>query len=874
MKAWVRRQWRLLGGMFRDPAGSVRQEMEHHLAMDVERNIASGMTPEEARRRAMADSGGMEAAMDAYRDAGRYVWLDGMARDVRYALRALRHAPSFTVLMVVCLALGIGVNTSIFSLLNYLFFRPMPVSEPQKLTVIGRGETSLFSYPDYQDLAARSRTMAGIAASNATESSLDFDGLSHGAGAEAVSANYSQVLGVGTAIGRWFGADEDGIVISYRVWERYFRKDPAVLGKRVRSESQWYSVVGVAPREFAGTYLPIKIDVWVSARVWARQHNAGRFVTDRTRAQYFLFGRLRGGVSTGQAAAELRGIFDALDREYPAGRRAWTRSPAATVDVVRGVPRMAVHQQAKPVAAMLSLVALLILLIACTNAGNLLLARCAARGREISMRLALGAGRGRILRQMLTESLLLGLGGGTLGLVFALWSNEALTRVFPDSPFDAVRVDLNLDPRVIAFAAVISLLTVMVAGVAPAWRASRCDALAALKGGAGMSAGSRVRRYSLVGQVALSFVLLLTAGLLLRSLQRLEASEPGFATSNRYYLSAYAAPPEFTGESGLRFYGNVVEALRTVPGVKNAAVTNVLPLTPMRMGCVSLPGAAEAVPATSNAIDAGYLETMGIGLPAGATFTAAHRKGAPQVALVNETLAHRLWPEREAIGERLVVGCREKTELTVIGITRDSLFTPMAARAEAHVYRPLTQTYEGGVQTILVELRPGVRNVEETLRKAVLAVNPAVRIYEVKAMEDWVRRSYWQVTTVTRMIAAFAGLALVLAVVGLYGMIAYQVTLLRREIGLRMAVGAEPWRVTWMVVWGALRDASVGIAVGVVAALAVARLMGKLLYGVSAWDPVTYGAVCGLWLVGAAVASYLPGRRAARVDPMAALRSE
>ncbi|MBI4907437.1 MAG: ABC transporter permease [Acidobacteria bacterium] len=874
MRGCLRRLFWRIRGLTRDDGAEARHEMEHHLQEQTEHNQRRGMSPEEARRAALMESGGIEAAVEAYRDASKLVWADGMMRDARYAVRALRHTPGFTVLAVVCLGLGIGVNTSIFSLLNYMFFRPMPVAAPERLTVIGRGNTASFSYPDYRDIAQRSRAFEGIAASNATESSLDFEGMTHAAGAEAVSANYPRVIGVGTALGRWFYEDEDGVVISYHVWEQYFNRDPGVLGKRVRSETRWYTVVGVAPKAFAGTYLPIKIDIWVSAQVWARQHDAGRFLADRGRTQYFLFGRLKEGIAAGQAAAELRGILESLDREYPNARSGAVQSQPATVDVVRGVPRMAIHRQVMPVAGMLSIVALLVLLIACTNVGNLLLARCATREREISMRLALGAGRWRILRQLLTEALLLAAAGGVAGLLFAVWTNRALTAIFPDSPFDAVRIDLELDPYVFAFAGGVSLLTMLVFGLAPSWQASKADVLASLKGTAGINARSRIRRYSLMAQVTFSFVLLLTAGLLLRSLHRLQNTDPGFSVSNRYYASVYATRPEFTRESALRFYTQVTDQLRASPGVKSATVTSVLPLTPMRPGCVALPGQSTTIAATGNAIDPGYLATMGIGLPAGGTFTAAHRPGGPHVALVNESLAHRLWPEREAIGERILVGCREKTELTVIGVTRDSRFRSMGEAAGPHVYRPFAQTYEGGVQTVLVEMQPGVANVEEQLRKRILAVNPAARIYEVKPLPDWVTRSYWQVSTIARMIVAFAVLALVLAMVGLYGILAYQVTLLTPEIGLRMAVGAQPREVTWMVVRGALRDAAIGIGVGVVAALALARLMSRMLYGVSPSDPLTYVAVCLLWLAAAGGASYLPGRRGARVDPMTALRNE
>ena len=389
-------------------------------------------------------------------------------RDVLYSLRQFAKAPGFTLLAVLCLGLGIGVNASIFSVLNSLFLRPMPVLAPDRLVVLSYRGGPLLSYPDFRDFRDRAVTLEGMAASFPTESSLDFDGVAHTAAAEAVSVNYPQVIGVRPFLGRWFQSeDEDACVISYRAWKRFFDLDPNVLGKRVRSETQWYTVVGVAPQAFEGIYLPMSMDLWVPLHHWTDQHPGmkTRF-EDRAQPNVFIFGRLKPGVAVRQAAAEINSIAAQLPRTD-------AQPSPVIVEQVRGIPAANTRRNAAPVAGVLMAVVAVILLIACVNVGNLLLARGAARHREIAVRIALGAGRARLLRQLLTESLLLAVGGGIAGILLGIWTNRLLETLLAAGPYDSVQLDLAADRRVLLFTALLSLATTLSSASPPPGEAAR-----------------------------------------------------------------------------------------------------------------------------------------------------------------------------------------------------------------------------------------------------------------------------------------------------------------------------------------------------------------------------------------------------------------
>jgi predicted permease len=785
-------------------------------------------------------------------------------RDVLYSLRQFAKSPGFAVLAILCLGLGIGVNASIFSVLNSLFLRPLPVLAPNRVVVLSRNHAPLISYPDFRDFRDRAVTLEGMAASFPTESSLDFDGVAHNAAAEAVSLNYPQVIGVRPFLGRWFQSeDEDSCVISYRAWQRLFGGDPNVLGKRVRSETQWYTITGVAPKEFEGIYLPMSMDLWVPLHHWTEQHSGmnTRF-EDRAQPTVFIFGRMKPGIAPRQVAAELNSI--ALQIDAPK-----TKPSPIVVEQVQGVPAANTRRNAAPLAGVLMAVVGVILLIACVNVGNLLIARGAARHREISVRVALGASRVRLLRQLLTESLLLAIGGGIAGVVLGIWTNRLLEILLAAGPYDSIQLDLAADKRVLLFTALLSLATTLIFGLAPAWRSSRIDVIAGLKGMVPSQARFGMRRVSLIAQVSLSLVLLLTAGLFIRVLISFHAADPGFAVDHRLYVSTYVSAPEFTPESGHVFYGEVLNHLRALPGVKSAAITNYLPLTPLPQTCAAALG-QDSVASTSSIISRGFLETMRTPLESGRDF----RDVEPQpVAIINEAMAKRLWPNESALGKQVQLGCRNKSMAEVVGVARDLRFVSVGEPAKSHAYLSFARSTDG-YQTVLVETASDPALMAETVRKTIIATNPAARVYTVNTLADWVDRSFWQVRWEVSVLASFATLAMVLAAIGLYGMICYQVTLRRREIGVRMAIGAQPADVFRLILRQGLTATLIGIGIGLVFSAAIARLMAKFLYGVSPTDPVTYAAVALLWLLVASAASYVPARRAAHVDPVSALQVE
>jgi predicted permease len=711
-----------------------------------------------------------------------------------------------------------------------------------------------------------------MAASNPTESSLDFDGETHAAAAEAVSIDYPRVIGVRPFMGRWFEReDEQAAVIGYRTWQRWFHADPQILGKRVRSETQWFTIVGVAPPEFAGIYLPLNMDIWVPFRTWANQYpEVAADLEDRTRARVFVFGRMKPRVAPPQAVAELNAIAAQIERELP---RSQAKTAPLTVERVRGVPNARSRSASVPIAAVLLAVVGIVLLIACVNVGNLLLARGAAREREISLRIALGARRARVVRQLLTESLALAAGGGLLGLVLGAWTGRLLEALLPTTAFgEALRVDFTPDARVILCSALLALFTTLIFGLAPAWRASRASYRAATYRAATVRERSSLRRVSLVAQVSLSLVLLLTAGLFLRVLFTFQAADPGFAVKDRVYITTLASAPEFTPETSRQFYAQTLDRLRALPGVRSAAMANLLPLTPVNPDCASAPG-RDPLPATTSTVGPGYLGTMRIPLTAGRDFSAADRADGQPVAIVNEALVRHLWPGQTAIGKRVLLGCHAPYPLEVVGVARDARAVSLGEAPKPHVYRAFAQD-SGGIQNILVETASGAGPTPETLRKTIAASGTAVRLYGVHPLREWIDRSYWQVRWEVSMLGAFGGLALLLSAIGLYGVVAYQVTLRTREIGIRMAVGAHPADVLRMVLGQGLALTMVGVGIGLAASVGLARAMARLLYGVSPTDLPTYATASLLWLAVAFAACYLPARRAARVDPTVALRYE
>jgi predicted permease len=848
------------------------EEMRLHRELKERELVAEGISADDARSAAQRRVGNALRLREESREAWGWTWLENLLQDLRYAARMLRKNPGFTAVAVVTLALGIGVNASVFSLLDFVLLRPLSVPEPNRVTVMTRGSAPFFSYPDYCDYRDLNQSFAGLAASNLTESSLEYENETRAASSETVSGNYSEVMQVRPYLGRWFTSENEPVaVISYAVWQRTFGADPNVLGKQIRSESKWYTVIGVAPANFTGLYAPMRTEVWVPLRVWASQYpDMAAAMKERARPRVLIFGRLKSTTTEPEAAANLNAI-DAQIQKESAGLQ-----PAPEpihVEIVRGSPNPNSHTGAVPVLILLFLVVGAVLLIACVNVGNLLLARGATRQREFSVRVTLGAGRARLLRQLLTESLLLCFLGTAGGLLLGQWNNRMIQALFLSLPMDApMSADLTIDFRVFAFAAAVSLLATMLCGLLPAWRSSRVDVTPNLKGESLSPRRFRWGRASMVAQVALSLILLLCAGLFLRSLEKTSATDPGFAVRNHMYAVTNISQPEFTPESGRQFYSRVLEDLRALPGVRQASLTERLPLQGQESDCVSV---GEAVPfqSTRGVIDSVFLATMRIPLLAGRDFTSADTPNSPPVAIVNESLAHRLWPNQSPIGRQIRIGCKSREAVQVVGVARDTRVISLSLPPQPHFYRPFSQEYDGYAAFVL-ETAGDPGPMLQTVRRVLREESSGIRIYRVGTIADILEQSYWHLRLQTSLLVVFGLVAFLLAVVGLYGVIAYHAAQRAHEIGVRIAIGARPRDVRRLILGEGLRLALLGILIGLCVSFGLTRLLARFLPGLNPTDPLTFAATVVFWICIASLACYVPARRASQVDPMVALRHE
>jgi len=854
--------------------GELSEEIREHLEEKIEELVAGGVPRNEAGAAARREFGNVTLVEEDSREVWRWPSIESFLMDLRYGLRALGKNPGFTAVAVLTLALGIGANTSIFSLSNFVLMRPLAVPDAQRVTVVSRGGYALFPYQDYRDYQDRNESFSALAASNPTESSLDYEGESRATAAEAVSGSYGEVMRVQPLLGRWFADENENVaVISHDAWQRMFGGDRGVLGKHVRSESQWYTVIGVAPPDFTGIYAPIRTDIWVPFRVWRSQYpNSEAEMRDRTRPRVMIFGRLKPNVEPLQAAANL----DAIDRQIQSENPGMQPARAAVlVERVQGVPSPVSRRGAAPVLILLFAVVGAVLLIACVNVGNLLLARGASRQRELVVRAALGASRVRLLRQLLTESFLLCLLGTAAGLLTGHWTNRALEVLLLSLPIDApIQLNLSFDHRVFLFAAALAVVVTLTCGLLPAWRAAGVGVAPALKGESPSAKGFRLRHALLVAQVALSLTLLLCAGLFLRSMARMRGSDPGFAVQNHLYALTYVSQPEFNDATGRAFYARVLEDLRNLPGVRSASLTRLLPLRGEgnESNCVSA-GDMDPFPSTVGVIDSGFLATMHIPLAEGREFNAQDRPEGRPIAIVNSALARRLWPDRSPVGQVLRVGCKTRTEMEVVGVARDSKVVSLGEPAGPHFYLPYSQNYTG-LATLVLETTVEPRAMVQEVRQLLHRENRSLRIYALEPLASHLERSYYQVRWESSMLAIFGIVALALSTVGLYGSIAYHVTRRTREIGVRMALGASPGEILRLVLRQGLNLTLTGIAIGLAMSFGLARLLARFLSGLSPNDPITFGLTAMLWICVAVVGCYVPARRAMRVDPMVALRYE
>ena len=818
-------------------------------------------------------------------------------QDLRYGARMLLKNPGFTLIAVITLALGIGANSLIFNLVNALLLRPLPVENPERLAAVYTSDFSstqygASSYPDYVDFRDRNQVFSGTVAYTITPFSLNVDGTNERAFGEIVSGNYFSTLGVRLALGRGFLPEEDRtpgerpvMVISHKLWQSRFGGDPAVAGRTVKLNGHPFTIVGVAPEKYLGSLRGIGADLWAPAMMMKQALPGSDNLVERGNRSFFVIGRLKPGVTLDQARANFHGIAQQLFKEWPQRWNNIRNEPRVISLLPEGEARVMPDFRTPLVIfmAMLMTVVGLVLLIACANVANLLLARATARRKEIAIRLSLGAGRGRLIRQLITESVMLALLGGGAGLLIAIWGTGLLMAFKPPAPIP-IEIDLGADWRVLGFTFGLSLLTGVLFGLAPALAASRPDLVASLKDEAGAGSGrGRLRGALVIAQVALSLMLLICSGLFIRSLRNAGSIDPGFDADNLLMMSMDLQLQGYTETAGRNFSGQLLDRVRALPGIASASLAEYLPLGlggsrrgVTIEGYTAQPG--ESTEIGSAAVAPGYLETLRIPLLRGRAFSEQDREGSPGVVMINEAFARRYWPGQNPIGKRIQMGAGPRGAntspyLEVVGVVKDGKYVTLGEEATPFFYMNLAQHYQSS-PALIVRTRGNPVDSLPAVRNEVAALDKTLPLYDVKTMRQHLGLALLPARLAGSVLGVFGLVALILAAAGIYGVMAYSVAQRTREIGIRMALGATAGAVLKLVVRQGMTMTLTGVTLGLIASLALTRLMKTLLFGVSATDPLTFIVIALLLTIVALLACWIPAQRAAKVDPMVALRRE
>ena len=816
-------------------------------------------------------------------------------QDVRYGLRMLGRSKGFTLVAVLSIALGIGVNTTIFSFVNAALFRPLPVPRAGELVRLWDGNAS--SYPDYAAYRDESGVFAGLAAYSPRQMSLSSNGETELIWGEIVTGNYFDVLATPPARGRGFLPEEDRTpgasaatvaVISDRLWKRRFNADQEIIGKTILLSDQSFTVIGVTAENFTSASVGSLPDLWVPMVSLPLVQPGSVSLTSPDDGWLSVLGRLKPDVPLAQAQAAVSTIASRLHESRRARHSEPERSVSreATLVPARGLmPAPKGRTTILFVVGLLMTVVTLVLLVACANVANMLLARAAARRKEIAVRLALGASRWRIVRQLLTESLLLALAGGAAGLLLALWSADLLQSILPQPP-DGMRSTLNTTPdaRVFAYTLLLSVLTGIAFGLVPALQASKPNLVPALKDEA---VGFSRRRLSLrnllvVAQVAVSLLLLITAGLFLRNLQNTQHADPGFAIENGFVMTYDLGLAKYTKARGRLFHEELLGRVRALPGVRSASLAEFVPLggsgnkSPLYVE--GEPAEAlqtdEASLLNHAAIATDYFKTMGIPLLRGRDIGDGDTESSPQVAVVNETLARRIAPDGNAVGKRLRMDSKGQY-LEVVGVVKDIKYDQLAEQTPIFAYLPQRQRYRAQMTLHVRAAAAGdPQGVLKGVQTEVRSLDRNLPLTNVKTLEEHMRLPLAPAQLLAWLSGTFSVLALLLAATGLYGVMAYLVSGRTREFGIRVALGAQRSDVLRLVLGEGLSLVGIGICFGLLMSIALTRVVQSVLYGVSATDPLTFAGVALLLAAVALLACYLPARRAMKVDPMIALRYE
>ena len=882
------------------------EEIESHLRMAARERVERGETPEQAAAAARREFGNVGLVKEVTREMWGWVWVRQFAQDLRYGLRTMRRGPGFTAVAVLTLALGIGVNTAIFQLIDAVRLRALPVPEPQQLTEVriedmsgARGNFASWhpslSNPVWEQVRDRQQAFSGVFAWGAADFNLGTGSEVRPARGLWVSGDFFNVLGVRPALGRVFTAADDrrgcgaaGAVLSHQFWQREFGGDPSVVGKTLSLDDHPFEVVGVTPASFYGPEVGRAFDVAVPICSEALMSGAESSRLDSgTDWWLVVMGRLKPGVSAGQATAQLnslsRGVFEAtLSPKYPAeSAPAYLNFKLAAYPAASGISQ--VRETYEYPLWMLLGVAGLVLLVACANLANLLLARANAREREIAVRLALGASRARVVRQLLAESLLLAAVGSALGALLSGLLGNFLVSLLSTRQ-DELFLELSTDWTVLGFTAGMAVLTCVLFGLTPALRASRVEPTEAMKAsGRGLTAGRErftLRRALVVAQVALSLVLVVGALLFSRSLGKLLAADAGFRQEGVLIAQVDSTRLNLPSEGRPAFKRELLERVKAVPGVRSAAATNVVLLSGNAWGNdVWMDGADSSArkPVNLARVSPGFFETLDITLLAGRDFDDRDNSSSPKVAVVNEEFARQVAGGANPVGRSFWVETTPtspETRYEIVGLVKGTKYSEVREALQPVVYFPMSQAARfGQFDQILVSSDAPLAQVTDGVRRAVGGLSPQSTI-QFQVLREQVLNSLVRDRLMATLSGLFGLLALVLACVGLYGLVSYGVASRTHEIGIRLALGAQPRRVRLMILRESLLLVVAGVAVGLPAALAASRLASAFLFGLSPADPVSISLAVLSLLTAALAAGYLPARRATKIDPLVALRYE
>jgi len=900
----LRRELAKFAALFRrsKTADDLEEEIRTHLEMEEQENLESGMMPEEAHYAALRRFGNVTLAQERSRDMWRWNSIETLWQDLRYGLRMLWKNPGFTLAAALTLALGIGANTAIFSLGNVFMFRPLPVKDADRLAVVAvqyhaDADPGQLSYLDYQDFRKQNNVFTDMTFYDLSVSGISYQGRADRIIMAYVPSNFFSMLGLRPGLGRLIAPGEGDepktgpvAVLGHSYWMRRFGGDPGVIERSVTLDGQVVTVIGVVPKEFNGPYNIIEVDAYAPIGIYDTPAH-GNFFRDRGDTELRVLATLKPGVTTKQAQASLNVIAQRLGNEYPETNKG---------QIVRVIPERlarpepAVESYMPLVTTIFLLMVGLVLLVACFNVANLQLARAAAREKEIAVRAAMGAGRARLIRQMFTESFLLATAGAAGGAVVGNWVIRGLEKLRPLGDF-ALRLAFTFDWRVFTYVAGVTLLAGIVAGLAPALRTSRTNLNETLReAGRGLVGDTRrhwLRNGLVMGQVAGSLIVLVAAGLLTRSLTNAEAIDLGYDPRQVLNVSLDPSLQGYDQTRGETFFHELLRRAQALPGVESASLAFSVPLGYYGDGSsVYADGQApqtkdKRVPGAGyNCVTPDYFSTLRMQILRGRAFTDADTSTSQPVAIVNEAMAQQVWPHQDALGRRFgYQGARGPfgsaqqgtTWVTVVGVVRNARVQGLLDNPGRFFYVPQTQNYRA---THVLQVRTLVPplSLRAPVEALVRELDPNLPIYDVMTMEQTVAgaNGYFLFKVGAGFAASLGALGLILAVVGVYGVVSYNASQRQHEIGIRMALGAQPNSVLGLVIRQAVVLVAAGIGIGVLAALGVNRILASLLVGVTSYDPFTFASVSALMLAAALMACYIPARRATKVDPLVALRHE